>query len=227
MSDVEDLGRLVTFDLKTIKTFYTDEGEGKARNNAAEVAAGVVSGVLALEIPSVKNCTTHIGDFNHKVRLVEMDYLGMGRKLKKLSDKIADLEAKIAAAKGGERIHKKLTNAEAVKQYESAMAEFGETFKAIFETVPKVMNQIKEYKANSKEWKETLKGYSDRTDGWTEYVPALASFATEAGMGIGHVSGEHVVEAAEIAAQHIKIGLEVSTVVLNGTLDTFLEELND
>lgn len=231
LADAEDIGRLVMFDLKTIQAAYTeDEADGKLQNNVVESLSGVVSGVLAIEIPNVKNCKTHIKDFDHKVNLLDIDYTKMGAKLAKLREKIDELDKKVAAAKstlGGERLHKKLTNDEVIKKFGELIEESGLTYSGLFEEVPKVKTMVDDYRKQSAAWLEALSGYEKQTSGWTKHVSTLAALATEIGFGMGHIGGEHVETAVEVANQHLKLGLEAGTIAMNGLADKFLELIGD
>jgi hypothetical protein len=225
------LGELVVFDLATIRTFYTnDPSAGKAQNNAAEIISGIVSGVLALEIPNVKNCKIHIGDFDHKVNQLDLGHNDMGKKLAKLREKIADMEQKIGsvkAMKGGQRYHKKLSNTDVLKKLDELIKESGAAYSALFEQVPQAKQIVDVYRKMSADWLKTLGEYEKNTSGWTKHVSTLAALATEAGLGMGHIGGEHVEGAVEIANQHLKLGLEAGTIVMNGLSDKVLELLGE
>jgi hypothetical protein len=226
MMNADQMGEWVKIDLLEIQAAYSDDKGGKTRNNVIEVITNAVNGVMNLELPSVRSCKIHIKDYDHDVNVIDIDYARLGEKLKKLSEEMTSLHGKVAAADNATQpLHKNMSNADAVKQFTATIEKMNKGFDGLFTTLPELEKQIAHYREKSAKWREALESY--QVGEWTKYVTLVASIATDAGLGMGHVSGEHVETAAEIASQHLKEGLEATTIFLSGASDTFLEVIGE
>jgi hypothetical protein len=183
-TDCSQKAKIIDAELLVIKkamgeNFNNASFMDKLRKNGAETAMAVLSGLIGVETPSVKNCTKHIED--HRIDIASLD-----KKSKEYSAKVDELMA------AGQHWEQKIKEAQAKGKKQDKVAKLQADLKAcekaldhILQSTIKVHEGVKKAWENHKRFTEVIKKLSEGVQAWTQYVDVVVSATVDIGIAIG------------------------------------------
>jgi hypothetical protein len=214
---MDDLAKLINIEVDAAVKYYSSK-KGKAIG--IEIVANVAQGVLNADfMPSISTCNKFIEEYEHKTRALKSSY-------NQLQHHIARMNMQMG-------VHKKVVK---TQEWQDASPE---SRKAMIEIMAQCTKTYLEFDlvaqdkdgridiaiANVADWHERLADLEKKTGKYTKYISKGVSFITSAGLGMGHVGGEAVETAAEIAHKTVNLIIESQVVVAEGLGETLMEML--
>jgi hypothetical protein len=207
--DLDQMGDYIEKELAFLVKHYSGDAEPKSGNNIKETVLGAVKGVLNLEVPSVKVCRTHIDDYQHKLNTLTNSYNELGFSQARVQKSMIAHAATFNAIDGELEPKQKAAYRKLLNGVESAYLDLGKRIAGKDKAMTKGAENIER-------WEGALSTLEDATAGWTKIVPNLVSLVTGLGLGLGHIGGEQVEGAAEMAERTMKLIIEAVTGLLEG-----------
>jgi hypothetical protein len=221
------LAAFIETQIAAVAKYWSDEKNKKSvlnrlRVNTLETIAGALKGLTNLDVTSIEACKTLINDYQHKLNVLTATFNDLGGELMRLQNVMLAYAGVLNAFSARLTREQKATVNRVINGAES-------TYKAVwlaaFGTEGKEA-RIKIGTGNVTRWTGQLDEIEEVTSGFTKWVPKLVSIATSAGLGLGHIGGEHVETVKEAGEKTLKlIGEAITVLVADVALAPLCERL--
>lgn len=222
------LADFIETQIAAVAKYWSDSKNKKSllnrlRVNTLETISGALKGATNLDVTSIEACKTLINDYQHKLNVLTATFNDLGGQLMRL-ETVMQAYAEILNGFSARLTSKQ--KATVIGIIEGAR----ETYEAIVVTAFGTKGKearITAGKDNILRWTGELEEIEEVTSDFTKWVPKLVGLATSAGLGLGHIGGEHVETAKEIGERTLKlIGEAITVLVAEGALAPLCERLS-
>lgn len=191
----DQMAKLIQGELRVLKKCMNEENAkatkaGKVWQGGREMGLNVLSKVAGVEIPTLRNCDSHIGI--HKVDISRIE-----KESRKLSEKIyaaMDEQAKVNKAL---QSAKKTLPADKVGKVALQLDKVEKALDAMLKSTVKVNESIVAAEDRQVQFEKALKAMQEGVPGWIKVVDIAAGLAFDLGLGI-HDAGSAIEKAVTI-----------------------------
>ena len=207
----DQVAKLIQAELAVLKKLMNEENArakkiGKVAQGAKEIGLNMLSKVLGVETPSLKNCQSHIEI--HKIDIAKIE-----QKSKKLSETIYDaMDAQAKQAKALAVAKKTLPSAK-VGKISMAVDKVEKGLDELLKATIKVNEAVERADKRQLQFEKALDAMKEGMPGWVKWVDVAMSLALDVATGIADASSAMERAAAGLSAAAQAIGNEAIDMV--------------
>ncbi len=203
----DQIARYIQGELKLLGEFMSKNMKDastmkKVKQSGKEIGLGVLSGLLGVEIPNLKNCKGHIEV--HKVDIAKLDHESheLAKTIHGAYDEQVRWEAKVDKAKA-ELLPKKLEKAQ------SGAKAAAKILHNLLEATVKVNQGVERANARQIVFEKALNAMATGVPDWVGYVQTAVTLGVDVGLAVGGASTAIEQGLAALIAVEIDVGSEL------------------